>query len=60
VRIENFHGFIFANLDPDAAADGRVVSASARRTGGFVPHIARLKPLEWVEIPEKPATGRFR
>jgi phenylpropionate dioxygenase-like ring-hydroxylating dioxygenase large terminal subunit len=51
VRIENFHGFLFANLDPDAKPMDDWFPG-ARAAGSFVPHIADLKPLEWVEIPE--------
>jgi nitrite reductase/ring-hydroxylating ferredoxin subunit len=53
VRIENFHGFIFANLDPDARPMDEWFPGCASNWPDFVPHIARLKPLEWVEIPEK-------
>jgi phenylpropionate dioxygenase-like ring-hydroxylating dioxygenase large terminal subunit len=52
VRIENFHGFIFANLDPDARPMDEWFPQVRGELADFVPHIARLKPLEWVEIPE--------
>ena len=52
VRIENFHGFIFANLDPDARPMDDWFPQVRGELADFVPHIARLKPLEWVEIPE--------
>jgi hypothetical protein len=39
VRIENFHGFLFANLDPDAKPMDDWFPAR-ERTGSFVPHIA--------------------
>jgi phenylpropionate dioxygenase-like ring-hydroxylating dioxygenase large terminal subunit len=44
-------GFVFVNLDPDAAPMDDWFP-KRERTGGFVPHWAELKPLEWVEIPE--------
>jgi hypothetical protein len=52
VRTEVFLGFVFVNLDPDAAPMDDWFPQVRGRTGGFVPHWADLKPLEWVEIPE--------
>jgi phenylpropionate dioxygenase-like ring-hydroxylating dioxygenase large terminal subunit len=52
VRIEDFHGFLFANLDPDAKPMDDWFPMVREQLADFVPHIADLKPLEWVEIPE--------
>jgi nitrite reductase/ring-hydroxylating ferredoxin subunit len=48
-----------SSISTRTPADGRLVPAARGELADFVPHIARLKPLEWVEIPEA-ATGRFR
>ena len=53
VRTEVFHGFIFVNLDPDAKPMDDWFPGVREELGAFVPHIDTLKPLEWVEIPEK-------
>jgi len=52
VRIEEFHGFIFANLDPDARPMDDWFPGVRAELGEYVPQIARLKPLDWIEIPE--------
>ena len=52
VRVENFVGFLFANLDPDAAPMDEWYPQVRHEMQEFVPHHASLKPLEWVEIPE--------
>jgi phenylpropionate dioxygenase-like ring-hydroxylating dioxygenase large terminal subunit len=52
VRTELFHGFIFANLDPDAAPMDDWYPGVRAELADYVPNIAELKPLEWVEIPE--------
>ncbi len=53
VRIEEFHGFIFANLDPEASPMDEWFPGVREELAEYVPHIAQLKPLEWVEIPEE-------
>lgn len=53
IRIEEFCGFVFANLDPDAAPMDTWFPNVRAELSAFVPDIERLKPLEWVEIPEK-------
>ena len=53
VRIENFCGFIFANLDPDAAPMDEWFPNVRRELTEYVPHIESLKPFEWVEVPEQ-------
>jgi phenylpropionate dioxygenase-like ring-hydroxylating dioxygenase large terminal subunit len=52
VPIEDFHGFLFANLDPHAKPMDEWYPNVREELGEFVPHIRELKPLEWVEIPE--------
>jgi len=53
VATEVFHGFIFVNLDPNAAPMDEWFPGVREELGAFVPHIDALKPVEWVEIPEK-------
>ncbi len=53
VRLELFHGFIFVNLDPDAATMGEWYPGVRDELAEYVPQIDRLKPLEWLEIPEE-------
>lgn len=52
VRTEDFHGFIFVNLDPDAASMEEWYPGVRAELGEYVPQIDKLAPLEWVEIPE--------
>ncbi len=52
VRTEVFNGFIFVNLDDDAAPMDDWYPGVREEIGAFVPHIDDLEPLEWVEIPE--------
>jgi len=52
VKTEDFHGFIFVNLDPDAAPMDEWYPGVREELAEFVPHIDDLAPLEWVEIPE--------
>lgn len=52
VRCEDFNGFIFVNLDPDAAPMDKWFPGVRQELAEFVPQIKLLKPLEWVEIPE--------
>ncbi|WP_350335542.1 aromatic ring-hydroxylating oxygenase subunit alpha [Coralliovum pocilloporae] len=52
VRTEIFHGFVFVNLDPDAAPMDVWFPGVRDELKAFVPHIDQLKPVEWVEIPE--------
>ncbi|MDJ0826725.1 MAG: aromatic ring-hydroxylating dioxygenase subunit alpha [Rhodobacter sp.] len=53
VRTEIFLGFIFVNLDPDAAPMDDWFPGAREEIAGFVPDWERLQPLEWVEIPEQ-------
>ncbi|MEM1298280.1 MAG: aromatic ring-hydroxylating dioxygenase subunit alpha [Pseudomonadota bacterium] len=52
VRIEEFCGFLFANLDPDAAPMDEWYPGVRKELAAWVPGIEALAPLEWVEIPE--------
>ncbi|MEM6477579.1 MAG: aromatic ring-hydroxylating dioxygenase subunit alpha [Pseudomonadota bacterium] len=52
VRSEEFLGFLFVNLDPDAKPMEDWFPKARAELETWVPHWADLKPLEWVEIPE--------
>ncbi|MGX9357477.1 aromatic ring-hydroxylating oxygenase subunit alpha [Roseobacteraceae bacterium S113] len=52
VRTELFLGFVFVNLDPDAAPMDEWFPGARAELEDWLPHAGRLKPLEWVEIPE--------
>ena len=52
VKIEDFHGFIFVNLDPEAKSMDEWFPGVRQELADHVPDIDRLKPVEWVEIPE--------
>ena len=52
VQVENFCGFLFVNLDPQAAPMDEWFPGVREALRAHVPHIDRLQPLEWVEIPE--------
>jgi phenylpropionate dioxygenase-like ring-hydroxylating dioxygenase large terminal subunit len=52
VRTEVFLGFVFVNLDPDAAPMDDWFPGARAELDSFVPNWAELKPLEWVEIAE--------
>ena len=52
VRTEEFLGFVFVNLDPDADPMDTWFPNARNELEEFVPNWAELKPLEWVEIPE--------
>ncbi len=52
VSTELFVGFIFVNLDPDAAPMEDWFPNARAELEEWVPHYADLKPLEYVEIPE--------
>ena len=53
VRVEVFCGFIFVNLDTEARPMGEWFPNVEAELRDYVPHIDRLKPVRWVEIPEK-------
>ena len=53
VRIEDFCGFLFANLDPDAEPMDVWFPEARDQLAEFVPHHDSLAPVEWVEVTEK-------
>lgn len=52
VRTEEFLGFVFVNLDRDAKPMDEWFPGARAELEEWVPNWERLKPLEWVEIPE--------
>ncbi|MEO0678405.1 MAG: aromatic ring-hydroxylating dioxygenase subunit alpha [Pseudomonadota bacterium] len=52
VRVEEFLGFVFVNLDKDAAPMEAWFPGARAELEEWVPNWAELAPLEWVEIPE--------
>ena len=52
VRAEEFLGFVFVNLDPNAAPMEDWFPNARRELEEWVPNWADLRPLQWVEIPE--------
>jgi len=52
VRTELFMGFIFVNLDPEAAPMDEWFPGVRQELTEWLPQWESLKPLEWVEIPE--------
>ncbi|MEL6767622.1 MAG: aromatic ring-hydroxylating dioxygenase subunit alpha [Pseudomonadota bacterium] len=53
VRTEDLHGFVFVNLDPDAAPMEDWFPGVRDELAEMVPNIDELAPLEWLEIPEQ-------
>jgi len=53
VRCEDFNGFLFVNLDPEAAPMDEWFPGVREELRAYVPDIEALAPLEWVEIPER-------
>ena len=52
VRTETFNGFIFVNLDPDAAPMDEWYPGVREELRAHVPQIDSLAPVQWVEAPE--------
>lgn len=52
VRCEEFLGFVFVNLDPQALPMETWFPEARRELEEWVPNWSDLKPLEWVEIAE--------
>ncbi|MEM0978255.1 MAG: aromatic ring-hydroxylating dioxygenase subunit alpha [Pseudomonadota bacterium] len=52
VKVEDFLGFLFVNLDPDAKPMEDWFPNARAELEDWIPHHAELKPIEWVEIPE--------
>ncbi|MEM7193374.1 MAG: aromatic ring-hydroxylating dioxygenase subunit alpha [Pseudomonadota bacterium] len=53
VRTESFLGFIFVNLDANAAPMDEWYPGVRKEVAAYVPQINELAPLEWVHIEEK-------
>lgn len=53
VRVEVLCGFVFVNLDPDAQPMDHWFPGVRAELSAFVPQLDRLKPVKWVEIPER-------
>ncbi|MEM7291624.1 MAG: aromatic ring-hydroxylating dioxygenase subunit alpha, partial [Pseudomonadota bacterium] len=51
-RCEEFLGFVFVNLDPNAKPMDDWFPKARAELEEWVPNWSRLKPIEWVEIPE--------
>lgn len=52
-RCEEFLGFVFVNLDPDARPMDEWFPDARAELEEWVPNWPSLRPLEWVEIPEQ-------
>ena len=52
VRLELFHGFVFVNLDADAAPMAAWYPGAAEALGAFLPDIGRMKPVSEIAIEE--------
>ncbi|WP_419907052.1 aromatic ring-hydroxylating oxygenase subunit alpha [Hoeflea sp.] len=52
VKVEEFCGFLFVNLDADARPMEDWFPGARAQLTAFVPNYAELEPLQWVEIPE--------
>ena len=52
VKCEEFLGFVFVNLDPNAEPMDVWFPDARKELEEWVPNWSKLKPLEWVEIPE--------
>ena len=53
VRAEDFNGFIFVNLDDQAAPMDQCYPGVREELRAYVPQIDALAPLEWVEVSER-------
>ncbi|MEL0152032.1 MAG: aromatic ring-hydroxylating dioxygenase subunit alpha [Halieaceae bacterium] len=53
VRLENFHGFLFVNLDDDAKPMDEWFPGAREELASYVPNILDLTPVEYVEVFEK-------
>ena len=51
VRTESLHGFVFVNLDDDAAPMEAWYPGVRAELAACVPDIGALAPLEWIEVP---------
>ncbi|MGU9956135.1 MAG: aromatic ring-hydroxylating oxygenase subunit alpha [Arenicellales bacterium WSBS_2016_MAG_OTU3] len=53
IRIENFCGFLFANLDLNASPMDEWFTNVRQELSEFNPHIDQLQPIEWLETREQ-------
>lgn len=53
VRVEDFCGFLFVNLDEDAPAMAESFPEAESGLRRYVPRIDDLQPIEWVPVEEK-------
>ena len=53
VRVEDFHGFLFVNLDNKAKPMEEWFPNVREELLAYVPNILELEPLEWIVVPEK-------
>jgi phenylpropionate dioxygenase-like ring-hydroxylating dioxygenase large terminal subunit len=53
VRLENFNGFLFANLDSNARPMDEWFPNVRQQLSQYVPHINKLKPIQWIEVQER-------
>ena len=53
VRVEDFCGFLFVNLDPDAKPMDEWFPGAREELASYVPNILDLTPIEYVEVFEK-------
>ena len=53
VRVEDFQGFLFVNLDPKATPIDKWFPGARKELGEFVPNIFELEPMHWVQVPER-------
>ena len=53
VRTETLHGFVFVNLDKNAARMDEWYPGVREELAAYVPGIGALEPLEWLEVPER-------
>lgn len=53
VRVEDFHGFLFVNLDSKATPMDQWFPGARKELGEFVPNISELEPMHWVQVSER-------
>ncbi len=53
VLVDDFCGFLFVNLDPDAAPMDTWFPGARAALRDFVPHIDTLAPMDWIAIDEQ-------
>ena len=53
VKTDIFLGFIFVNLDPNTEPMDRWFPDARSELVEYVPHIERLKPIDWIEVQKR-------